>query len=192
MIFKQANRVFDFEEFLIYAQSVVEKNEAHPELVADERYAFYTKLNLQRMKRWIKTFVPDQELVERLKQSKHVEWWVITEAWCGDSAQNLPALAGLAKAADISLKIVLRDENLEIMDQYLTNGTRSIPILVSFDAKEQQTFVWGPRPKEAQLLMDEWKANPGGRAFEDFELEMHQWYTANKAAALQAELKAII
>lgn len=192
MIFDQANRSFNFEAFLDYAQSVVATNEAHPEQVADERYAFYTKLNLQRMKRWVKTFVPDQDLVNLLRQSPHKHWWVITEAWCGDSAQNLPAIAALADAAGIQLEIVLRDENLAIMDQYLTNGTRSIPILVSFDEINKQQFVWGPRPNEAQALMNDWKADPAGRDFEAFELEMHQWYTANKGLALQAALKALI
>lgn len=192
MIFNNANRHFSYEEFLAYAAEEVALNESNPERIADPKYAHYTKLNFQRMKRWDKTFVPDTAVVEQLKAAPRQDWWVITEAWCGDSAQNLPVIAALAREAGISLHIVLRDENPEIMEQYLTNGTKSIPILVSFDAAGGPLFRWGPRPAAAQHLMEDWKANPAGRDFEAFELEMHRWYTENKGKDTQAALMALL
>lgn len=192
MIFNTAQRNFSYPEFLAYTAEEVALNESNPERTADPKYAYYTRLNFQRMKRWDKTFVPDTVLVEQLKAASRQEWWVITEAWCGDSAQNLPVIAALAAAAGISLRIVLRDENPEIIAQYLTNGTKSIPVLASFDAAQQQLFRWGPRPAAAQILMEEWKANPAGRDFEAFELEMHRWYTENKGKDTQAELSKLL
>ncbi|MBL7704640.1 MAG: thioredoxin family protein [Taibaiella sp.] len=192
MIFSTAQRYFSYPEFLAYAAEEVALNESNPERIADPKYAHYTKLNFQRMKRWDKTFVPDAEVVAQMRAAREQEWWVITEAWCGDSAQNLPVIAALAEAAGIALRIVLRDENPGIIAQYLTNGTKSIPILVSFDADRQQLFRWGPRPTAAQRLMEDWKTNPAGRDFEAFELEMHRWYTENRGKDTQAELADLL
>ncbi|RYD95676.1 MAG: thioredoxin family protein [Sphingobacteriales bacterium] len=192
MIFNKAQRHFSYPEFLAYAAQEVALNESNPERITDPKYAHYTKLNLQRMKRWDKTFMPDAQIAGALKTAVPQEWWVITEAWCGDSAQNLPVIAALAEAAGTTLRIVLRDENPEIIVQYLTNGTKSIPILVSFDEDKQQLFRWGPRPAAAQRLMEDWKTHPAGRDFEAFELEMHRWYTNNKGKDTQVELSELI
>ena len=191
-IFKTAVKAYDYASFLQYAEQVIAENEANPERSAEDKYAFYTKLNYQRMKRWNKTFTPDAALVEKLKAQPQQSWWVITEAWCGDSAQNLPVIAALAAAAGIELHIVLRDENEEIINAYLTNGTKSIPILAAFDAEDNQLFRWGPRPQGAQELMIDWKANPNGRDFEAFELEMHQWYNHHKGKEPQQEIAALL
>ncbi len=192
MIFENAQRYFSYQEFLAYAAEEVALNERNPGRIADPKYAHYTKLNFQRMKRWDKTFEPDAQIVEQIKRATPQEWWVITEAWCGDSAQNLPVIAALAAASGTSLRIVLRDEHPEIMAQYLTKGTKSIPILVSFDKEANELFRWGPRPAAAQRLMEDWKAHPAGRDFEAFELEMHRWYTDNKGRDTQAELSELL
>lgn len=192
-IFTTASRSFDYQEFLDYAEEQIAQNEGNTTGTEKElQYAFYTRLNYQRMKRWNKTFQPREELVEKLKTHEGMHWWLITEAWCGDSAQNLPIIAALARAAGISLRVVLRDENEAIINQYLTNGTKSIPILAAFNAADEPLFRWGPRPAGAQSLMTEWKANPQGRDFEAFELEMHQWYTKDKGAQTQDELMALL
>ncbi|RQO31467.1 thioredoxin family protein [Taibaiella sp. KBW10] len=191
-IFKTALRNFDYTAFMQYAEEVITHNEAKDEKAEDEKYAFYTKLNYQRMKRWNKTFVPREDLITKLKAKPGQNWWLITEAWCGDSAQNLPVIAALAEAAAIPLTIVLRDENEAIINQYLTNGTKSIPVLVCFNDQDEMLFRWGPRPEGAQALMNDWKADPKGRDFEAFELEMHQWYTKDKGSQTQDELADLV
>lgn len=159
-----------------------------------EKYVFYTKLNFQRMHRWDKTFHLRAEMIAQLQQLQPQTWWVITESWCGDSAQNLPGIAKMAEASNgkIDLRIVLRDENPAIMDQYLTHGTRSIPKVVALDENGKELFVWGPRPAAAQVLMNEWKTNPNGKDFETFEKELHSWYTQDKGHSLQDEITALI
>ena len=83
---------------------------------------------------------------------------MITESWCGDSAQNLPVIAKLAQLnSNIDFKIVLRDSNLEFMDLHLTNTSRAIPKLVVFDENNNELFQWGPRPVEAQNLFSRLK-----------------------------------
>jgi hypothetical protein len=84
----------------------------------------------------------------------------------------------------ISLRILLRDENPDVMNAYLTNGSRSIPKLICLDAKTlEEVGVWGPRPAEAQEKMNEWKALPLSEKIE----KVHAWYAANETAALQSE-----
>ncbi|MHC8520324.1 thioredoxin family protein [Rossellomorea sp. H39__3] len=71
----------------------------------------------------------------------------ITEDWCGDAMVNIPILLKLAEAAGIEVKMILRDENLELMDQYLTNGTsRSIPIFIFIDGEGKERMVWDRGP----------------------------------------------
>lgn len=72
----------------------------------------------------------------------------IAEDWCGDVIANLPVLGKLAQASGkINLRVFLRDQNLDIMDQYLKEGQfRSIPVFVIFDADYQELGYWIERP----------------------------------------------
>jgi len=152
----------------------------------------YTKLNLKRSERVEKTYTVSDELRRKLGEiSSKQTWMVITEAWCGDSAQNLPYIAKMAAVNPlIDFRIVLRDENTDIMDEYLTNGTRSIPILVAFDETGNELFKWGPRPKEAADLVKNAKA--AGKTKDQFIEELHLWYGRNRGKALEAEFMELI
>lgn len=156
----------------------------------------FTKLNLARSHRIHKTFAINESLRAIVQGLKHqYTWAVITEAWCGDSAQNLPLIAEMAKLnpEKIKLQIFLRDENPDLMDQYLTNGARAIPKLFAVDDTLQtEAFVWGPRPVEAQELLIAWKQNTDGKTWEEFEKELHGWYAKDKGQALQQEFFEIL
>ncbi len=151
----------------------------------------YTKMNIQRMNRVEKTVELSNETIEALKgiDTKMV-WVALTEAWCGDAAQNVPVLAKMAGASDkIELKLLLRDENLDVMDEYLTNGGRSIPKLVALNAETMdELFVWGPRPEPAQVMMNDFKANPNGRTKQDLVIDIQKWYAKDKGLTMQKEL----
>ena len=80
---------------------------------------------------------------------------VITEPWCGDSLAILPVVLKLFDQADSSdIRIVLRDQNLELMDRYLTRGGRAVPIVVLLDETYEELFHWGPRPAPAQAIFE--------------------------------------
>lgn len=155
-----------------------------------------TRLNAQRMKRIDKQFEITTEMQEALAGiDREQKWIVITETWCGDSAQILPFIGKIAAASPhIDLQIILRDENLDFMDQYLTNGrSRSIPKLVSFDAASGEELAsWGPRPKLIQDQIDVFmKANPAA-THEELSKEVHTWYAQDKGQAIISELKDFI
>jgi hypothetical protein len=149
----------------------------------------YTKLNVARMNRLDKTI----ELIPELKEfaakiSAPQTWLVLTEGWCGDAAQIVPVLNKIALLnANINLKFLLRDENLDLMDAYLTNGTsRSIPKLIVLDEDGSELFNWGPRPKEVQEIFYHMKAN--GADYGTIKEEIHSWYAKDKTVTTQQEL----
>ena len=90
----------------------------------------YSLLNDKRMQRLDKTIKISEETIAKLKDVKEPQTWlVLTEGWCGDAAQNLPVINKLAEEnANIQLKVVLRDENLELMDGFQVSGTANYNI----------------------------------------------------------------
>jgi precorrin-6B methylase 2 len=155
-----------------------------------ESLAEYTKLNVARMRRIDKTIeiLPDvQQVITSIKKPQ--TWIVITEGWCGDAAQIVPVFNALARLNNkIILKLVLRDDNLELMDQYLTHGrSRSIPKLIVTDSDTlQELFNWGARPKALQDKVDEMKANKV--SFDEIKEMLHGWYAKDKTFTTQKEL----
>jgi hypothetical protein len=163
---------------------------------ASESLIAFTKLNWARTQRLHKTIVLDPALVNAIKRVRHkYTWMVLTEAWCGDSAQSLPVIAEMAKLNPdkIRLYILLRDQNPELMDNFLTNGSRSIPKLIATDDDlATEAFTWGPRPAPAQKMFYDWKKNPRGLSWENFEKELHSWYAKDKTKAIQEEFLLLL
>jgi len=152
----------------------------------------YLKLNWQRSHRIEKTYTVSDELRVTIEAITEPQlWMVLTEPWCGDSAQNLGYIIKMAACnPKIDLRILLRDQNLDIMDQYLTNGKRGIPKLVAFAADGKELFRWGPRPAAAQAIFDEGKA--AGQEKEEIMKAMHLWYGRNRGKALEQEFLALL
>lgn len=151
----------------------------------------FTKLNWSRTQRIHKSISLRNELKVAAEKINHFYTWIVlTEAWCGDSAQNLPVIAEIAKLnpEKIKMYVVLRDENPDLMNNYLTNGARAVPKLIAVnDTLRKQAFVWGPRPVPAQQLLYDWKMNPAGKSWDDFERDLHTWYAKDKTQTIQSE-----
>lgn len=190
-IFDTASRRYSYQEFLQLSEDLLSENKTTGDNQSEE-YVHYARLNLQRMKRLNKTFILEDSFAEKMKRAALQKWFVITEAWCGDGAQTLPVINQLAIAGNIPLQIVLRDDNPQIMNLYLTGNSKSIPVFVAFDEGDTQLFRWGPRPATAQQMMSEWRTNPEAKTFEQFEEELHRWYTKDKGAETLSELMHII
>jgi len=158
----------------------------------DKSFYDYRKLNFQRSSRLEKTFAPTDKTKQVFSEiNQQQKWIVITESWCGDSAQNLPIIAKLAQLSDmINLKIILRDSNLEFMDLYLTNGGRAIPKLIVFDENDNEIFKWGPLPVEAQNLFTRLKND--GMAKTDINKELHLWYGRNLGKEVEKEIAELV
>lgn len=156
----------------------------------NEMLTDFTKLNRARMKRLDKTqqILPELENITKQISEKQV-WIVLTESWCGDAAQNVPVLQKLAEINPmIDLRLVLRDDNDELMQNYLTNGGKSIPKLIAVSADlDKELFTWGPRPATAQIEVKRLLDENGG--FNDKVKEGIQiWYNNDKGISMQNEL----
>ncbi|MBD0777057.1 thioredoxin family protein [Maribacter sp. ANRC-HE7] len=155
----------------------------------------YTLLNQRRMKRLDKTLKIDEASADRIKgyTGNKVTWLVLTESWCGDAAQSLPMIHKVAALNDdISLKIILRDENLEIMNRFLTNGAMSIPKLVMVeDASGKILNEWGSRPKTAQQMVVDYK-NEHGVLTPEFKEELQVWYNKDKGQSMLNDLLELL
>lgn len=73
------------------------------------------------------------------------------------------------------------------MDQYLTNGGRSIPKLIAIDAESgDELFNWGPRPAVLQVMFMEMKEKKVD--FAEISEKLHTWYAKNKTEEIQKEI----
>lgn len=158
--------------------------------IPTEDYIVFTKLNEARMHRLDKTMQVTDEtksFLENLK--KEYTWIVIAESWCGDAAQILPVINKMASVSDkINLRIVLRDDNEELMNQFLTNGTKSIPKLIIVDKESNDVIAdFGPRPIGAKQLILDYKAEHGV-VDETAKIELQKWYLQDKGISTQNEI----
>jgi hypothetical protein len=152
----------------------------------------FAKINIQRMQRLDKTVELNDDLKSSLDRiRKDYLLLVITEGWCGDTAQSVPLFNKIEEYCPrIRLRLILRDDNPDVMDEYLTNGSRSIPKLICFDMETlEEIFVWGPRPAPLQEKVTELlKTKP---TTEEKGLMVQNWYNADKTQTIQAELKQL-
>ncbi len=158
----------------------------------------YTKINITRMNRLDKKTKLTEATIQQLSEiNRPVIWLAITEGWCGDAAQILPVLNKMALSNEhITLKFILRDQHLDIMDAFLTNGGRSIPKVLILNAETLEVLrTWGPRPVEMQKMVMDAKAE--SLDTEDMELKkqinaessknLHLWYAKDKTLTTQKE-----
>ena len=150
----------------------------------------YSELNETRMNRLDKKIAVSEDNIRKLLslQKKYI-WIVISEGWCGDAAQILPVLNKMAAIANnIDFRIVFRDENENLMDQFLTNGARSIPKLVIVEPETNKILgSWGPRPKGAADLITSYKQQYGV-IDETAKTELQLWYLHDKGLSTQTEI----
>ena len=111
---------------------------------------------------------------------------VIAEDWCGDASSTIPVLARLVDAVPgLELRIVLRDEHPELMDRYLTNGSRSIPIVIALDEQFNELGHWGPRPRELQAWV---MANRLTVPKAELYPQVRQWYARDRGETTLREV----
>src|SRR5690554_2864074 len=160
---------------------------------ATQEKVAYTKLNYSRTKRLDKTAKiaeAAQAAFENIEDKQ--TWLVISEPWCGDAAQSLPFLNKLAELSEkIDLKIVLRDDNLELMDRYLTNGGRSIPKLIILDEDLNEIQQWGPRSEAATKLVTDYLAEHG-KVDDTLKENLQVWYNKDKGVSIVGDLVSAV
>lgn len=153
----------------------------------------YSMLNDKRMDRLDKTLkISDETQLSIDGLKNNYTFLVIAEGWCGDAAQIVPILNKIAEASPtINLKIVLRDENDELMNQFLTNNSRSIPKIIIVDSENNVINSWGPRPSIATKMVLDYKAK-NGSIDADFKKNLQIWYNKDKGNSTQDDLLKLL
>lgn len=184
---KSINKAMDYTQYNMLFKQLVEEERTTGEF--SQMKVDYTKLNFSRTKRLDKTAKVSEEAMEVFKSvSNKQTWLVITEPWCGDAAQTLPFLNKITQEADnIDLKIVLRDDNLELMNQFLTNGSQSIPIVIMIDEDMNVLQTFGPRSKAATKLVSDYKEEHG-KIDDAFKEIIQVWYNKDKGISIVNDL----
>lgn len=181
-----------YAEYCDFFESLVFEEKTNWYKQSEEMINF-TKLNFQRSKRIHKQFRIKDSLLEEVKNlNTGIIWLAITEPWCGDAAQNLPAFHEISQYNDfLNLRLVLRDENPELIDNFLTNGTRSIPKIIQLDENLNIIDTWGPRPEALQKMVLDFKLKPWTEKQKFYEA-VQSWYNKDKSMTLQNEILALL
>jgi hypothetical protein len=121
-----------------------------------------------------------------LAEGAHRKLLVIAEDWCGDASSTVPILAKLAATVPgYELRIILRDQHPAVMDQYLTNGSRSIPIVIVLDEEFRELGHWGPRPHELQAWV---MANRPLVPKAELYPQVRKWYARDRGESTLREV----
>lgn len=134
----------------------------------------------------------DADLVARA-EAVPGEWRLIVlmEDWCLDATSTIPPVVALADAAStLDLRVLDRDDNLELMDAHLTNGrARSIPVVIVLDGDGVERAWWGPRPADLQAWF-----YGDGQAMEpkDRTRELRKWYARDRGQTTVREIVELL
>lgn len=158
------------------------------ENAAELQYGEYIALNHHRSERIEKRLIIDDEAQKILQKAAIQHWLVISEHWCGDAAQTVPIMNKLVESSQgkIKIKLIYRDSYPELIDAHLTNGGKAIPKILQLDHKMQLIHDWGPRPAEAQKLVQELRSNP--ETASNYAEPLHKWYALDKQKSTTNEL----
>ena len=163
VIEESLKKSLSYQDYRTLLSRLVEEN-ATTGTNQSEALINYTALNDRRMKRWDKTIkISEADKITIKNATVNQTWIVLTESWCGDAAHVIPVINKVAELnSGINLQLVLRDENEQLMDLFLTNGGKSIPKLIQFDNTTKTVLnSYGPRPTEATKLVNDFKKKNG-------------------------------
>lgn len=131
--------------------------------------------------------IPDWAIGSLAELGERFRVVVLAEDWCGDATNTVPVLAKWAELTPgVELRILRRDEHPEVMNRYLTGGTRSIPVAIVLTEAMDEIGWWGPRPAELQAWVNEQRL--AGRTKLDFYPEVRRWYAKDKGETTLREL----
>lgn len=186
------NKGQDYEDFIKLSDQIIEQKASYSPY-DDPFYLSYTNANHRRRLKILKDIMLHKKLYNELAEGiRNWTWVVIDEPWCGDASFIVPVLKAMELAAggDIEMKIFLRDENPEIMEQYLTNNGKSIPKLICLDENLNELGHWGPRPQNLSLLVKAWMAE--AIDMNEKIKRVNRWYHKDNSESIQKEFIDLI
>ncbi|WP_339650722.1 thioredoxin family protein [uncultured Maribacter sp.] len=183
---------YTYLEYRKLVSDLTEKGESTGPLQT-EALVQYTQLNNSRMRRWDKTLNFSDEAIAKIKSVQDkITWLVLTESWCGDASPALPVLNKITELnPKISLSLILRDENLDVMNRFLSNGSMSIPKLIAINEEDFVVATWGPRSLNATQLVDAFKEEHGSLTAE-FKQDLQVFYNKDKGKSVLEDILRLL
>ncbi|WP_151737437.1 thioredoxin family protein ['Paenibacillus yunnanensis' Narsing Rao et al. 2020] len=161
--------------------------------------------NQQAFEGWYEKFAweneSDREFFESLNHRDDLRVLILAADWCGDVVRNVPVVFRLMETAGIKTEVLILEEHQDLMDHFLTNGGRSVPVVIFADTGGYVLGRWGPRPAHVQGLMTAFKKENPDREAPDYEANMAEVRKAmgqaygegtESHAVIAAELRSLI
>lgn len=191
------NRAIGYEEYHTRMEQMLSQSH-HLALKSIENNTHETRLNLIKMERLDKAArMTAQTRLQMAALRTPLIWLTLTEFWCGDAAQIIPAIQKMSTLSEkVQHYLVFRDEHPELMNAFLTNHTQSIPLTIILEAESLRVLGhWGPRPQELQAFVlenlqilntikDEQEYH---RRNTEFLTKVQRWYAKDKTYSTQKE-----
>ncbi|MCF6350245.1 MAG: thioredoxin family protein [Flavobacteriaceae bacterium] len=193
IIKKSLEKACSYQEFRNLVSKLITENKSTGN-EQSEVLSHYSLLNDKRMKRIDKTIKITAETLATINNIKtNLIFLVLTEGWCGDSAQTLPVINKIATlTTKIELKILLRDTNEDLMQHFLTNGAKSIPKLIILEKKNLKVLnSWGPSPNNLRKIVIAYKKEKG-TLDDEFKKNIQVWYNKDKGISTQKEIASLL
>ncbi|MDF2680206.1 MAG: thioredoxin family protein [Brevibacillus sp.] len=111
----------------------------------------------------------DREFFASLANRDDLRCLILAADWCGDVVRNVPVVLEALKDTEIPTEILIMEDHLEFMDENLTMGGRSIPVVIFADTGGHVLAKWGPRPKHVQEVMIAFKQKNPDRTAPDYD-----------------------
>ncbi|MGZ9587304.1 thioredoxin family protein [Paenibacillus marinisediminis] len=118
----------------------------------------------------------EREFFESLQYRDDLRCMILAADWCGDVVRNVPVVFQAMKTAGIPTEVLIMEQFLEVMDQFLTMGGRSVPVVLITDTGGHVLGQWGPRPSDVQAHMIKFKQENTDREAEDYQSNLKAAY----------------
>lgn len=181
------DRSITFSEYLNVAELRLQQTDPANE------YHHYYELGLQRMHRTMSKFLVNEDELEVLKKKDfRGKILIISEPWCGDASTTVPVLSEFFAAADVPVKIFLRDDDPELINRFLTNGSQSIPKVLIVDEDFSVKNSWGPRTEHGTELLHKHKESPEVYPKDQFYNDLQVYYAKNRGKDAVTEVLSLL
>lgn len=182
------DKAISFDEYV----KIGEQRLQNPANEQEKSFAEYYQLGLQRMERFLKVYSTDEEQLADLKSKNfNGKILIISEVWCGDASATVPVIEKFFEGKN-EVQIFLRDSDPSLIDQFLTDGSQSIPKVIILDENYNVINSWGPRPKYGHELLLKYKADPENFPKEQFYHDLQIYYSRNKGKDAISELLELL
>lgn len=141
--------------------------------VKPEAFVAGMNKNQEQFQAWAQAFSwpseEDREFFASFRFRDDLRCLILAAEWCGDVVRNVPVILNLLKETEIPTEILIMEEHLDVMDEFLTMGGRAIPVVIFADTGGHVLGTWGPRPKHVQEIMVAFKQQNPDRNAPDYE-----------------------